>query len=372
LVVLLPILVLGIVCVFCFVGCDAGGLGGGFPLPPPFTRYSGLTVLGTQSLAAYWPLDEGAGMDSSPAHDRSKKNNPPLNGKYVDPNTLNVWPFSPPQIYPWPASPPIANTPLIDIHSAGVAMPRLDLGQAGLVFGDSLQPANVPGTLTTCARVEGCYVEVPFDSRWNPPTSFTLEAWVRVDWQNTDPPAWRAVLDGRAQDPICKGFAIVAKVDEKQPPPPAPPTYHWAAIVGNGNTGFPGFTILRDESSPSIALKPNPSPPESPPADRAVYLAVTFDALNNTLTLFVNDQTPVSMNSMNSPNLPTPLYVPNTSSPLYIGAGAPYVPKRMVANDVTGGPLFPFVGAIQDVAIYNKALSSTDIQSHFKNGLGIP
>jgi hypothetical protein len=95
LVVLLPILLLGIVCVFCFVGCDAGGLGGGFPLPPPFTRYSGLTVLGTQSLAAYWPLDEGAGMDSSPAHDRSKKNNPPLNGKYVDPNTPNVWPFSP-------------------------------------------------------------------------------------------------------------------------------------------------------------------------------------------------------------------------------------------------------------------------------------
>jgi hypothetical protein len=43
-----------------------------------------------------------------------------------------------------------------------------------------------------------------------------------------------------------------------------------------------------------------------------------------------------------------------------------------LARDMGGGlgPLWPFVGAIQDVAIYNSALLTGDIQLHDANGRG--
>jgi hypothetical protein len=37
---------------------------------------------------------------------------------------------------------------------------------------------------------------------------------------------------------------------------------------------------------------------------------------------------------------------------------------------VLAGPLFPFFGAIQDVAIYNAALASDVILTHYHNGNG--
>ena len=58
-VVLLPLILLGIVSVFCFTGCafQTGGLG------VPFSDYSNLTVLGNPAIvAAYWPLGETAGL----------------------------------------------------------------------------------------------------------------------------------------------------------------------------------------------------------------------------------------------------------------------------------------------------------------------
>ena len=36
----------------------------------------------------------------------------------------------------------------------------------------------------------------------------------------------------------------------------------------------------------------------------------------------------------------------------------------------TTSPLFPFVGAIQDVAIWRDVLSPTDINTRFNNGSG--
>jgi hypothetical protein len=37
---------------------------------------------------------------------------------------------------------------------------------------------------------------------------------------------------------------------------------------------------------------------------------------------------------------------------------------------VVASPLFPFFGALQDVAIYNAALSPAVIQTHLQNGNG--
>ncbi len=61
----------------------------------------------------------------------------------------------------------------------------------------------------------------------------------------------------------------------------------------------------------------------------------------------------------------------NAAQVLWIGAGTPYAPRRMQpAGTDPASPLFPFVGAIQDVAIYNAVLAPTDIVTHFHNGSG--
>ena len=288
-------------------------------------------------------------------------------------NTVTSAPVTPGFVYPWPQVPNIPNPPGVDALSAAAATApdqQLNVGQPGLVKGDAKQPGNDPAFLTTCMVVDGGYVQVPFDPRWNQ-ASFTLEAWVTVGWQadpTVDPLAWRAVLDGRGQNPqdpnaMCQGFAIMATPDDKQPPSPAPPVYHWTVIVGNGLTGFAGYSFLPDTGPPIALFDPSPPLPEQPPAVvPVVYLTVTYDAPSMTLPLFVNNQPPVQQT-----NRP---FAVNTSSPLYIGAGAPYVPNRQMANSTSGGPLFPYRGAIQDVAIYNVALSATAIQDHFKHGSG--
>jgi hypothetical protein len=66
-------------------------------------------------------------------------------------------------------------------------------------------------------------------------------------------------------------------------------------------------------------------------------------------------------------------YEPNTVQPIWIGAGAPFVARRPTqAAGMPGSPLFPFVGAIQDVALYRKALIPGEIDTHFRNGSGKP
>jgi hypothetical protein len=374
LIVLLPIMLLGIVSVFCFVGCgliyDYSGYTGAF------TQYSKLIVLGDPTIvAAYWPLDEAAVGNPPRASDHGPNSPPnpppnlppPLHGKYVNQSTLMLPPPTLGVVYPWPQD-SIPTPPALSAAGANMPDQQLKVGQPGLVKGDAKQPGNDPAILTTCMVVDGGYVEVPFDSRWNPPASFTLEACVTVGWQAdpmVDPRAWRAVLDGRGQNPqdpnaMCQGFAIIAMPDDKQPLPPAPPVYHWTVIVGNGLTGSSGFTILPDTGPPIALFNPSPPLPEQPPAVvPVVYLAVTYDG--TTLTLYVNDQPPVSTSAS---------YIPNTASPLYIGAGAPYSPNRQTGGSASGGPLFPYRGAIQDVAIYNVALGAAAIQDHFKHGSG--
>jgi len=335
LVALLPVILLGIVGVLGFVGCglDVTGLGA-----PAFTKYSGTTVLANPAVVAYWPLSETG--DSVPAADRAPN---PDDGQYIDPATL-------PAIYPWPDF-SIGNAPNPNVESAA-APGSIAFAQPGIVAGDAVQPTDDPNARTPCVAVNGAYVNVPFNAKINPPTSFTLEAWVRVDWDKNAASAWRFVLDARTFDP-CTGFGIIARADDGQPG-----IYHWMAIVGNGGTGSAGFTIAVSDDPPLTLNDP------SMPAGVTYYIAVTYDGPSQTLILFVDGE-------QRGPKINPAVYVPNSTNPLWIGAGAPYVPLRPQAPGVVGGPLFPFVGAIQDVAIYNAALASDVILKHYHNGNGI-
>jgi hypothetical protein len=338
LVVLLPVILLGIVSLLCFVGCafDTHGL------PPAFQQYSSVTVLGNPAVVAYWPLDETG--DSLQAADLTPN---PDNGQYIDQNTL-------PGIYPWPGY-TIDNAPLPNILSAA-APGTVAFAQPGIVSGDFgvNETDSDTSSTSTCLVVNGGYVNVPLASKINPTTSFTLEAWVRVDWTANDPNAWRAVLDARDLNPNGTGFAIIAQADED-----GSGNYHWIAAIGNGGSGSAGFTVAT--SADPITL----NSASTPGGGTTYYLAATYDGPSQTLILYV-DGLP------SGPAISPAVYVPNTTNPLWIGAGVPYVAMRtkQTAAGVLASPLFPFFGALQDVAIYNAALGPDVIQAHLFNGNG--
>jgi len=334
LIVLLPVVLLGIVATFCFVGCafHTGGLGG-----TAFTAYTNSTVMNPLCIG-YWPLKEK--MDTDDAADMISVNN----GKYKDPNTA-------PELYPWPAySVPTGSGP--DIQSAAGAG-TLAQGQPTIVAGDTDLPGGAGNTVPPgCMVVNGAYVDVPWHTKFIPQNSFTVEAWVRPDWTATDPQADRFVLDLRDFNPGT-GFGLSAQADPNQPG-----VYHWAGILGTGGAGMKSFvTVVGDE----IVLGSSGTPA------KPVYLALTYDAPTQTLTLVVNGGGEGGGGTTSLPGIP---YMPNTTQPLWIGAGASYVPRRPQPDGTLGSPLFPFVGAIQDVAIFRDILSPTDISTRYRNGTG--
>ena len=331
LVVLLPLILLGIVGTLCFVGCafSTTGIGG-----PPFTSYTGITVLANSpNCIAYWPLKEAADTDA--ASELISNNT----GNYIDPNTA-------PMLYPWPSYsiPNGANPNVLSAAAPGtiaLAQPGIVLGDVDLLPGDPVPPA--------CMVVNGAYMEAPWKDKFIPKASFTVEAWVRVDWTASDPHAWRFVLDSREISPVTTGFGIFAKADDN-----APGMYRWAAVIG---TGGATFTALDNTELPITLKDP------AAPAGMTFYLVLTYDSVSQTLTLFVNNERAGQINSA---------YAPNATQPMWIGAGSPYIPRRtQPAGPDPASPLFPFVGAIQDVAIYSAVLDSVAMNTHFNNGKGI-
>ena len=330
LIILVPLGLLAIVALLCFAGCSFQGQALAL-----WTKYTDDTVLANPAVVAYWPLGEVS--DSDPAVDRVAGRN----GNYVDGATV-------PSLYPWPAF-GVANPPGPDLQSAA-APGTLALGQPGIVQGDSVQPGNQFDVRTDCIVVNGGYVNIPFNAAFNPLTSFTIEAWVRVDWDASAPHAYRSVLDSRDTAPGGTGFAVYAKADDGQPG-----IYHWEAAIGNGGAAF----TLATSDDPPITLDDS-----SLPAGVTYHLAVTFDAPSQTLILYVDGE-------QRGPKVTPATYLPNTTQPLWIGAGGPYIPLRPQAPGIVASPLFPFVGAIQDVAVYNAALTSDVILRHFHGGNGI-
>jgi hypothetical protein len=330
LIILIPVMLLGIVGLLCFVGCVLPE----YTLAPPFTSYSATTILAhSPDCIAYWPLKEA--KDTDPASELISNNK----GNYIDPTTA-------PTLYPWPAySLPNGSGP--DVQSAA-APGEIQLGQPTIVAGDvDLRPGDpVPWA---CMVVNGAYVEVPWNDKFIPKTSFTVEAWARVDWTADDPLAWRFVLDSREFSPAATGFGIFAQADDNQPG-----VYRWAAVLGIGSDGF--AFVESDELT--ITLRD-----PAAAAGTTFYIAVTYDAPSQTLSLFVNGQQQGQVTGV--------AYAPNTTQPLWIGAASPYVPRRPQPDGVAGSPLFPFVGAIQDVAIYQAVLATGAILTHFHNGNGV-
>jgi hypothetical protein len=317
LLVAIPFALLAIVLLFGFVGCDA--LFGLDPLPdpgPPFTRYTP-KILEEPTLVAYWPLGE-VGGDGSIATDLkgAADGTTQRNGLYIegffqdDPSILSA-------AAPTPGSLP------------------LELGQEGIVPGDTVSPFDDPSRRATCVRVDGGYVSVRFNTLLNPPRAdgFTVEAWVRVEWSPDATAAIRAVvLSLDTAGGGVRGYALLAR-PILPPPSGEPPKYIWEGRVGTGVD----VTIA---GGPEILF------------DTTNHLVLTYDG--NVARLFVN--------GVHTTSTATIDYQPNTNGFFFMGGGAfpPFQPDR-----------WPWVGKIQCVAFYKGALPPEQVAKHTAFGNGI-
>lgn len=306
-----------------FVGCvlDTHGLGTGED--QTFTQYSGEDVIKNTSCVAFWPLSEPSATAGNPvataiAKD-AKGNN---NGNYTHKGNAG-------QLFPCPDFTIVAGV------DSAPAIGSLALGVNSLLPGDAVQPAGNPPVLTTGMTVEGGFVTVPFTKVVNPDI-FSVEAWVRPEWTAGAKPAYRVIVDTRnAVGSVVSGYALWVKQDGS-----------WEAQLGIGNNG--AFTVTGGPAALS----------------ETAHVVLTFDG--TTAALFVNG-VQVSQATSNPPGLP---FSPNASSPFVIGVGLPWLPARTQPTDNMFFPLTPWVGTIQNVAVYNAVLPDEDIKKHFDDGSG--
>lgn len=218
-------------------------------------------------------------------------------------------------------------------------MPALDIGPHKIngVYNSSMtgavklnQPQIVHGDeKSACAFFNGGFVQVGFDSRLNPATSFSVEAWVQPEWKLDETGMVRIVVASDDSNNFM-GYQLHATAEN-----------HWAASVGTGKQ----FVIAKPDAM---------NPPTVTPGV-VNYLVATFDSTTNKVTIFVNGswsaEAPIPMGQTFAPAVtPTPLSIAMGDT----GAGMK--------------PQSPFNGEIQDVAVYKAVLDQMTISQHFNLG----
>lgn len=210
------------------------------------------------------------------------------------------------------------------------------------------QTAIVPKDQEGSAFFNGGFVNVDFHQELNT-SSFTVEAWVQPGWVSTDAPAIRGVVVS-TNTPAGAGYAMIANVDN------ATMQNFWAAQVGTGSGNF-----QQVQADQPITLSTTNT------ATNTTFLAMTFDALSQALTLYVGlADMPLSQKAISLGSLMPPATFlaeqgkppMSTATPLFIGSGRPDLP----------GGMFPFDGFIQDVAYYSSALTFETLKQHFQAG----
>lgn len=208
-------------------------------------------------------------------------------------------------------------------------------------------PAAVPGKVAGALQFDGVddFVEVPDGSgtlsHGNPTSDFTIDAWVKVDSQ--DASGVRPIVDKRFDFPDSQD--------------PNVPTRGYALYLYNGKLGFQladdmaGLSPICDSGPPFTANCTNYGSTSPNVADgQWHHVAVTVQRTGSpTVTLYV-DGSPVLTKGARTGNA-------NNSIPLLIGSGYPIVISK---------PFFK--GAIDELEIFNRALTQQEIQGIFKAG----
>lgn len=315
---LVPIGILAVVWSACFVGCwlNTHGQGGSTP-------YSD-DIVGDSNLVAYWPLGDLLGTlvkgQMSGAGDLSGNN--------------HIGTYKVPPDYP---------SAQFSKAIIGSTLTR----KTSFVPGDAGSTKNpFPGSVD----FEGGFVNIP----WNTPTStpadltdFTFEAFILPNVHGAD-------LTGM---------------------------FRWVVFSAIGNS-FTGFVIFIDENNnwnvtvgDGAAFQPvNPGVPADLTSGNPTYLAVTFESVSKTLSVWINPSSDTS--APPNANFTTTAFNyaavdQNQQVTFFIGAGDNNDAQNPRTQDGgPGAPLLPFQGQLQSVALYKIALGATELQSHFLNATG--
>jgi hypothetical protein len=310
--VLILLSVAAVLSCFRFIGCFLDSIGEA-PLP---TEY-GVTI--NAEAIAYWRLGEVAG--TAPG-DTAKDERGLQDGIYQSTALMAAG-----------QSPPTANPPI------------LAAGQSGLL-------TTYLSSTHTSVRVDGGYVSVRYNAALNPPadTSFSVEAWVHPEWSPDETDLFRCVVASREDTGASKhGYILYAgPILDPTTFATTDPAMHWQAWVGDGTT-------WRMLVGPAVEV------------DQNTYLLLTYDGADPSkpLTLDAISAT-TDMSTYARVVRADTDYSPNpeaAAKPLYIGMGAPEILRP-------GSPLFPFLGRLQEIAFYDRALTQTDVSAHLVAGRG--
>jgi hypothetical protein len=212
-------------------------------------------------------------------------------------------------------------------------------------------------------RFQGSFVEVANAAPLQDLTEFTLEALVYADWDLTVQGNYYCVLELAGLLPPAQlkaaGFGLYAgPSDTLNPNTP----YSWQAWMGNGN----GFQRLEEKPYVPDPGNPDPNPGPNVEQDQVTYLAFTFSQSQGQafLCLYTNNR---DMDYV-AYELNLVTYVPvgggTDSKGLHIGVTAQGPLFLPPPPGVQIPPLYPFIGQMANVVIYNKVLSQDDLRHH--------
>ena len=218
--------------------------------------------------------------------------------------------------------------------NSAAAPGTLILGVPGLLTPE--EPTEEP---STSMEVDGGFVEVPFTSALHAP-SFTVEALVWPDSATSnETDIFRTVIESSGDDVSnspTRGYGIYAGPEDFTVP--NLPSV-WQVWMGNGSTFQP---VIK-------------APAQHLVFDKPTYLAVTFDGSEITLYVYyANIDNGLFLSSVSFS------YQPETTTSLFIGIGR--LPPNL---------FYPFKGKIQEVAVYDKALTKQCVAGHGPRALGL-
>jgi hypothetical protein len=304
---LISVVVLGLLWLVRFVGCGLDVTG----QAAPTYRFS---VINEPDLVSYWRLGEpdGTAVDAQ-AKDEKNVHHGAYKTATLAANAAMLSPAT--------ASPPILDGGEVSLHAAE--------------------------TTASSFRFNGGYARVGWASALNP-SKFTVEAFVRPSWPETQTGVFHCVLASR-EEAAGKRHGYILYAGPVLDPVTAAivdPAMRWQAWVGTGVAGQLWQWVVSD----------------TPVVQTATYLAATYDG--TTLGFFAMNDRVKDLDIGKIVKTRNATYSPNPGKPLYIGMGGT---ERAVP---TPGPLYPFDGLIQDVAVYKAALSTDTIGKHLRASIG--
>lgn len=313
---MIPIATLAVVWSVCFVGCH-------FPTSGESAPYSD-AIVGSDGLVAYWPLGDLIGTsgtlnvagETAGAGDISGNNH---NGTYTIP----------------PAYPAPTPTAPSDQPPTPLSLTR----KGSIVIGDTGSTKN---PFPASVDFEGGFVTIPWSTQNSPQLNdFTVEAWVQPNWTIE---GFKWVLFGALTPGDATGFNIY--VNEKN---------NWEFVLGNG-------------TAPNAPIDSGVSAPVDP--SQITYVAVTYNSANQMLSLFINPDSDTSAAPTANFSTQTGYAAadPSKLAQIFIGAGANDVTTLRTQDGGAGAPLYPFLGRIQSVSLYQLALDPQILAGHFSNG----